>query len=68
MTTHYRKVWEVIGFTYEADYHCVPCTQKRFGRGPSVSLDNEGNEVYPIFVSDELDQDTRCGDCGAVID
>ena len=22
----------IIGYTYEADYHCTDCTEKRFGK------------------------------------
>ena len=32
----------IIGYTYEADYHCTDCTEKRFGKD---DLDNENNPI-----------------------
>lgn len=66
------KAWEVIGYTYEADYHCVDCAEKRFGPGvdnlgKEPKYDNEGNMVHPIFASDEFEETESCGDCGATI-
>jgi hypothetical protein len=90
---------KIIGYTYEADYHCVECTQKRwqvdtdatkYVRKPELwhevldehgvpykATDREGNNVHPIFSTDELPCDISdegggyspvvCGDCGEVI-
>lgn len=72
------KAWEIIAWTYEADIHCPDCARKRFGDaidngsdadhdGPPPT-DNEGNEVHPMFASDETDpQGETCGTCGAEI-
>lgn len=74
----------VIGYTYEADYHCVECATKAFGFklthpervGPAI--DSEGNEVHPVFNTDEwyandiyegaTHATLNCGDCGTELD
>ena len=58
----------IIAYTYEADYHCIDCTNRRFAyyhtgivREEHVDWwgiyvdqsDNEGNLVNPIFSTDE---------------
>ena len=53
----------IIAYTYEADYHCIDCTKKRFARGLNPALyhhgihelqeDSEGNLVRPLFSIDE---------------
>ena len=58
----------IIAYTYEADYHCIPCTVKRFAyfhtgnvREEGVDwygiytdqVDSEGNLVHPVFSTDE---------------
>ena len=60
--------YTVVGYTYEADVHCIECTCKRFGIDPESQIDNEGNPVHPIFAGDEFDIDTNCGDCFREID
>lgn len=59
------KAYDVIGWVYDADYHCPACAVKRFGedeRSPgfpfpwlpeSGATDSEGNAPLPIFASDE---------------
>lgn len=52
-----------IAYTYEADTHCPPCTEARFGRGflgwiayddeAGPSVDREGNPVGVIAPWDE---------------
>ena len=69
---------EVIGYTYEADAHCVSCTQKRKfklsldclnksntdSNGICIhAIDNEGNLIHPIFSTDEQLEPLHCGDC-----
>lgn len=50
---------KLIGYTYDADYHCVACTTRQFGAKldhPQLvgkALDSEGNEVHPLFDTDE---------------
>lgn len=77
----------IIGYTFEADYHCVECTLSRHHEHPFVleypegmdkkpdenglpfaAVDNEGNSVHPIFSTDELEEDTCCGDCNQTIE
>ena len=71
----------VIGYTFEADCHCVRCTLARYQekgfdilRGPTgtdenglpyAAQDYEGNTVHPIFSTDEGQE--CCGDCGEEI-
>lgn len=50
----------VIAFAYDADYHCIPCTTKRFGEEegdaemiPEGARDGEGNPVTAVFDTDE---------------
>lgn len=62
-----------IGYTYEADYHCPDCTEKRFGgwKGSNrwiEGVDNEGNEIHPVYSWDEGNEaGDYCGDCGEEI-
>ena len=59
------SVTEIVGYSYEADIHCVDCTAKRF---PTLTgTDDEGNIVHPVFGSDETDYAWHC-DCGVEID
>lgn len=52
----------IIGYTYEADYHCAEHTERRFpgatdwrreGYDPADYTDSEGNEVHTVFGGDE---------------
>ena len=72
----------IIAYTYEADTHCIDCTNKRFGATTTYRIhrDNERNRVHPVFSTDEwqeLDegflaenptQYLVCGDCHEIID
>ena len=64
----------VIAYTYNADVHCVHCTQVRFATQcktgasdehniPYEAQDSEGNNIHPVFSTDE-DNYTHCGSCG----
>ena len=96
----YKHATDIIAYTYEADYHCIDCTVKRFSdkHGSSrkftnytdsngiwddpefPTLDDEGNLVHPVFVSDEWQefdegflsenptQYLACGNCHEVIE
>ena len=44
------RTYDIVGYTYEADYHCAPCTLARFPNGEGV--DREGNDVHPMFRED----------------
>ena len=56
---------DVVGYAYEADVHCLECTEKRFPkmhdylRAPET--DREGNEISPIFAGEDAYED--CGQC-----
>ena len=63
----------VIGYTYDADTHCVDCALARFGADdngwvPEGVADSEGNELGAIFTDSESDTPGSCGTCGADID
>ena len=61
----------IIAYTYEADIHCPSCAELRFDReelAHGLATDHEGNEVHPVFSTDEIQEDTVCGDCGAKIE
>lgn len=58
----------IIGYTYDASTHCDPCAAARFGRCTCDQKDvhgqdREGNEVEPIFSTDELVEELFCEDC-----
>lgn len=67
------KSWEVIGYTYDADVHCIACAEKRFGASAlsddadSPAIDGEGNEVHAMLAGEEHSEDgsaVHCGTCG----
>jgi hypothetical protein len=61
----YRKTYEVVGYTYEADLHCIDCATGRFGESLNsrrLPIDREGNEIHPVFLDQVTDTDA-CGDC-----
>jgi len=62
----HRKTYEIVGYAYDADWHCVDCTAARFGRAVYElnfeAEDSEGNPVHPILLGD-LEGDEVCGDC-----
>ncbi len=76
------KAWTVIGYTYEADCHCVDCAVKRFGFGTAqtelpgdalldendIPADQLDNEGNPIHPIFASDEgESICGDCFAEI-
>lgn len=60
-----RKSHEVIGYAYEADVHCLECSERRFSDTRKFTLDD--NEVQPVFLGEVSDYLT-CGDCHSKID
>lgn len=65
----------IIAYTYEADYHCIGCTQKRFAPPgtelkrdecgvPFLAHDGDKNPVHPVFDTDELPTDLSAHDGG----
>ena len=73
----------IIAYTYEAAMHCPKCTLRQFTIGrlalahpcandehgvPYDLLDREGNEVRPVFITDEIEPYDACDDCGEAIE
>ena len=74
----------LIAYTYEADTHCIGCTQKRFSITYSLDIFNQvdkgGNFVHALYDIDEwyeLEdwyvqenpiQYLACGTCHGIID
>lgn len=60
---------DVIGYAFDADIHCEACTRARFPDADaefSDVTDSEGNEIHPLFASDDHDDNGEyCGDCHA---
>tara|TARA_R100000808_G_scaffold42_2_gene244 strand:+ start:2510 stop:2971 length:462 start_codon:yes stop_codon:yes gene_type:complete len=60
----------IIGYTYEADYHCIDCTEKEFGKddlGYAFTVDNEDNPIHPVFSTDEIQEYSACAECSVLI-
>lgn len=68
----------VIAYSYDADIHCIGCTQGRLANSgfkfpvndrrdehliPENAVDSEGNKIHPIFSTDENSDGLYCGDC-----
>lgn len=73
----------IIAYTYDAAMHCPKCTLRQFTIGrlalaypcandehgvPYDLLDREGNEVRPVFSTDEIGLFEACDDCGEAIE
>jgi hypothetical protein len=57
-----------IGYTYEADTHCLGCAFNLFGMDshgfvPEDAVDSEGNGVGAIAPWDEWEGELYCGTC-----
>ena len=63
------KTYDVIGYAYDADSHCLDCTVARFPEADAEFTgceDTEGNGISPIFADGDHDPSGEyCGDCGA---
>ena len=74
---------QITAYTYDAAMHCPECTLRQFTIGrlalahpcpndehgvPYALLDREGNEVRPVFITDEIDPCETCDDCGRAIE
>ena len=66
----------ILGYTFEADYHCINCTRERFPQHEGRldqwgvaedSYDQEGNIVHPVFSSDSAEESIYCVQCGDII-
>lgn len=58
----YRKAYEVVGYAYEASLHCLACARARFGGQIDSAVDDDGNQVAPVFL-DSVSGDNYCDDC-----
>lgn len=66
MTTYSQPAHTVIGYTADADFVCHTCAEATYGTADERH-DMEGNLVRPVFASDELQPNTRCGTCDEYI-
>ena len=69
----------IIGYSYEAELHCVKCAINRFGYGETedpdqnnISMsqtDSEGNLVTPVFdITEIADSERYCGGGGGELE
>lgn len=63
---------DVIGYTFEADVYCDPCTAEVYGRCDCDQQDvhgedSDGNEISPIFAG-EVEGDLFCASCGGPLE
>lgn len=57
----------IVAYTYNAAFHCVACTERRFPVGLDHARDCEGEPVRPVFSTDEIHPLDACNDCGTFI-
>ena len=58
---------KIIAYAFNSDIHCVYCTHMA-GMSVEGAIDFNGNEVHPVFSTDECPEDGEyCGDCGDII-
>lgn len=58
---------DIIGWTADADYWCDECAELVYGPESDDRKDGEGNDVHPIFASDETPAGSVCGRCSREI-
>lgn len=75
----------IVGYTYDAAVHCPKCAREYVSKntpewhteddiqdildGNASFQDGEGNEIHPVFDTDEAgDTPEHCDDCHAFID
>jgi len=61
---------KIIGYTYEADYHCIGCTEKEFGKddlGYAFTVDSEDKMIQPVFSTDEIQEYSACAECSVLM-
>lgn len=69
MMLAFRKSYEIVGWSADADLWCNDCAHRAYGVSPdsaAVERDSEGNEVSPVFLDQASSQDT-CGQCHVVL-
>ena len=62
---HYRKTYEVTGYTH-SDGYALCLEHGKYGELPDSG--NEDNRVQAIFLDDEWDYTPTCDVCGKEID
>lgn len=68
---YYRKHYDVVGYTADADTWCIRCTERLYF--PSILLelgckDREGHEITPIFAGSECGYRPFCSACHCGLD
>lgn len=73
-----RHVYDVVGYTGDADVYCPPCATATYGDLTDIArpayypfqdvLDGEGNDVQPVFAGDEFDDQPYCCVCHTQLD
>lgn len=55
----YRKSFEEVGATFQADIYCIECSKEL------PAIDPEGNPKHPVFLIDldNFDNPPTCGSC-----
>ena len=62
MMMYARKAWEIVGYTADADVWCAACAEEQYGPDSGDRKDREGNDVHPLFVSDDYGGES-CNSC-----
>ena len=69
---YFRKSYEVVAYTYEADEHCLDCARKAWSDqilddGDIYATDSEGNPVHPVFLDQTTEETFACGTCRELV-
>jgi len=64
--TEPRKNWEVVGWEYMDEKHCICCAQID-GMTQEGMLDHDGNKPRPIYAGSDDWQGERCFDCESLL-
>ena len=66
------KYYDIVGYTYDADVHCVSCAKKAFTQEDLDSLTDRhiaewggtlDSDPFPVFAGDADVESYSCGDC-----
>ena len=64
-----QRIVRVVGYSYDADVHCVNCAIARFGADGygwvPAATDSEGNPVGAMYANSESDHPESCAECQA---
>jgi hypothetical protein len=58
------KAWTILGYSGDADIYCVDCAMQKWEISEDEDVDSEGNEIHPIFASDDHIEEMICSACG----